>query len=559
MLNGIALRQSSLQTLLMPHPILTRRFSHYFLSGWVVLVLLFSFRIFAPINSATLGSDHAVHILMAYDFHWPDDLYFWGQNRLGSLLPLVSHLLLKIVPLRPVLVVSYVQYGILLIGFLAFASLLKRPVSQLIFALVWFMPLGEFSELLAIGQPYGPQLTCIAVALAIMDWLMNHPEQPEFKRQFLITVATLSLWSSLWISDLSLVVLGLLLLAGLGQLTHQIYRNVDQRNRIRLSLQALGIHRFDLPNILLTSSLGLGFVLYAKAHARVVKKYGLFAKPDEIVENIGRLINAFKNTVSFQVERPFLAVYVLLVLVLFTYLIYLAFSRQTQLSSIPSRWFYLFLATAIFSFILLVLLYWTYKNPNLRYYTFVYLFSWMAMLTYIEGFSSAVASKAYFLLILIIIASSLSLPPRTFFFHAKASTIQQLEPVQSLGKAGFIGDYWTAYLTCTVNPAQMNCTPYDKKGMSPCSATPQNQKKFGSVRCPRCIAKTLDSEAIYLIRDRWLDQFPAEIQQFGQCLVKAGEPQKLGLFEMALYKKRVEPPVSPQSAGSKLSIMSNLQ
>ncbi len=533
----------------MPNLTVPRFFSRYLMLLWVAAVFLLSFRSFAALNNLSLNSDNAVHILMAYDFRWPDDLYYWGQNRLGSLVPLVSHLILKIFPLRPVVIVSYVQYALLLIGFFCFASLLQRPISKIILALIWFLPLGEFTELLAVGQPYGSQLAFIGIAFAAMNRLILHSEQPEVQRQGLITLATLSLFISLWISDLSVIVLGLLLLVGSVLLGIEVRKNWYQKNRVWLSFQALGVRRLDLFNIGTMSVLGLGFILYAKAHARESGEsgdYGYFSTPSQIFEKISRLAAAFNQTVSFQ-AKPFAGLSALLILVLAVYWIYLLLSqrasrstRTTQAQVSLSRWFYLFLDSAIFGFILLLLAYWTYKNPNLRYYTFVYLFGWLTVLTFAESLTLSAATKSYSLLFLIALTSSLSLPSDTYQLTAPTSAIQRLEPVRSLGNAGFIGDYRTAYLTCAVAPGQLNCTPYDRKGMSPCLVPPQRQRKVGKVRCKRCITKTLDSESIYLIRNKWLEQFPAEIQQFGQCLVKAGAPQKIGLFEMALYKKRVE-------------------
>ncbi|MBW4467310.1 MAG: hypothetical protein KME07_17935 [Pegethrix bostrychoides GSE-TBD4-15B] len=486
---------------------------------------------------------------MAYHFQWPDDLYYWGQNRLGSLVPLLSHLLLKILPLRPVAAVSYVQYSLLLLGFCCFASLCKRLISKLIFALVWFLPLGEFSELLSVGQPYGPQLALIGAACAAMNQIIVHSEQPELKRQVLITLATLSLFLSLWVSDLSVVVLGLLLLFGVGMLAKQIRNPLHQSHWLLGSLRALNVHRFDLPNIAITSGLGLGFVFYAKAHAEAARGYKfLIGTPDQILEKIGRLSADLIHSLTFQTESFFLGLHTLLALGFIGYLAYFLLGSQlsksaekTQLRVSLSPWFYLFFSSAVLGFVLLILVDWTYKNPNLRYYTFAYIFSWLTVLVFAEGLKPQIAKqivKLYTLLALIALTSSLSLPPRTFQLSTKTSTIQHLEPVQSLGNAGLIGSYWTAYLSCAVNPAQLNCTPYDKKGRSPCLVPPQKQQKIGFVRCKRCIAETLDSESIYLIRDEWLDEFPSEIQQFKQCLVKVGEPQKVGPLEMALYRKR---------------------
>ncbi|HXC05066.1 MAG TPA: hypothetical protein VNZ86_09975, partial [Bacteroidia bacterium] len=57
----------------------------------LLVLTLVSFWILSPWKSPFLNSDNAVHILMTYDCQLPEDLYFWGQDRLGSLIPLLGH------------------------------------------------------------------------------------------------------------------------------------------------------------------------------------------------------------------------------------------------------------------------------------------------------------------------------------------------------------------------------------------------------------------------------------------------------------------------------------
>ncbi len=58
----------------------------------VAIAILFfcSYRAFAPLNTPNLNADRAIHVLMAADLKLPQDLYYWGQNRLGSIVPLLS-------------------------------------------------------------------------------------------------------------------------------------------------------------------------------------------------------------------------------------------------------------------------------------------------------------------------------------------------------------------------------------------------------------------------------------------------------------------------------------
>jgi len=57
------------------------------------LLIFFSFYNFAEIYFPLLNSDMAITILMAQNLNLPGDLYFWGQDRAGSLIPLLANIL----------------------------------------------------------------------------------------------------------------------------------------------------------------------------------------------------------------------------------------------------------------------------------------------------------------------------------------------------------------------------------------------------------------------------------------------------------------------------------
>jgi hypothetical protein len=53
----------------------------------VITIGTASYMLNGPEFSAWYGSDQAIQVLMANDFSWPRDLYYWRQNRLGSIVP----------------------------------------------------------------------------------------------------------------------------------------------------------------------------------------------------------------------------------------------------------------------------------------------------------------------------------------------------------------------------------------------------------------------------------------------------------------------------------------
>jgi hypothetical protein len=513
---------------------------------WIAIVsfiFILSFRAFAPYLAPNLNSDNAIHILMAYHLKLPDDLYYWGQDRLGSIVPILGHFLLKLLPLSPVEAVSYVQYFLLLVGFLCFASLFRNPISKIAFALIWFLPLRVLTELIHIGQPYGAQLAFIGVGIVLINYLIENTEQlMGWRRRILIAIATTSLFISLWISDFTIITILLLALMLLVPISSSIFKEPQPVRNGKLVAIAP-----DVLTILVVSLMGFLSIDYAKQNAADQGSYSGFNGPAQVIEVLSRLGTSLIRTISFQAKTIFLSIHAILTLVFIGYAVYLLLrSRNTNIQSATSttpplklsRWFYFFLAHTILGLVLLVLSDWVYKNGiNFRYFTPVYITGWLAALLFTEALDGAVARRASVLLVLAAVSSSFSLPRQVFFLEKPEPKIQTLQEIQTLGNAGLIGDYWTAYLICSANPASLNCTPYDRKGTTPCLASSQ-PRAVGQVRCRRCVPKVMASETIYLVKEKWLDAFPDQIQQFGQCLIRVGQGQKLGGYTMAPYQKR---------------------
>src|ERR1035437_7141392 len=90
----------------------------FFYFGLLFFIMGFSFFFYAPCNSANYYSDNAIHVLMAKNFQLPRDFYYWGQDRLGSLLPMIAFLIGKIIHMHYLYICSFVQYLFLFTGFI---------------------------------------------------------------------------------------------------------------------------------------------------------------------------------------------------------------------------------------------------------------------------------------------------------------------------------------------------------------------------------------------------------------------------------------------------------
>lgn len=524
---------------------------------FVTLFFCLSFRSFAAYLTPNLNSDHAVHILMTYDLKLPQDLYYWGQDRLGSLLPILAHQLLKISSIEPVKAASYTQYFLILVGYLSLSSLFKSTIAKLIFALAWFLPLNYFIELLMIAQPYGPQFACIGVAAVLINRAGKTSDRKNIKTAILIGLATLLLFVSLWLSDLSILIL--LILFGVGCkfiYDRAIAASFELDNQFLKTLIAVDRHKFQplIPPIVasgIAALIGFAFVTYAKQSAANHRNYGTFSNLQQIWEVVSQLTLSLFRTLTFQTDNLFLSIHALLVLGFVAYLTYsIRCQRQQSSYSAPSFWVYVFAINAAISFILILLSRWLYINGiSLRYFTVVYVSCWIVALLLVEGLQKPAKNLALMLLALIAISSSLTLPNYVFSLTKAQPVIEQLQEFRSFKRAGFVGEYWRSYILCTVNPEDLDCTPHDRrnKNQTSCPATPAKPVIRG-VRCVRCARKTLRAKNLYLVKENWFDTFPAEIQQFGRCLVKVGEPRQVAGYTIAPYQVRQPAAAQPNAS-----------
>ncbi|BAS56902.1 hypothetical protein LBWT_28290 [Leptolyngbya boryana IAM M-101] len=514
-------------------------FNSVLLNMFIVLIFILSFRAFAGFLAPDFDADQAVHVMMAYDLQLPEDLYYWGQSRLGSLLPIVSHWLLKISPFSPLEVVSYVQYGFLAISFFCFIRLFRKPITKVVFALICFLPPQPFLKLVEVAHPYAPQFALLGIALVSADQLITSPESNTIKKNVLSFVALVSLILSVWVSDLSLVPKGLAAILVVSTFL-QRYRKSNKQNRFVGETLAHQSQDATL-KLLRTSSivictfvtllLGSAFLVYAKSTAsQQDENYGILAINglDVIADIVRSILVAVSHTFLFQVGNPFLSLYAIAVLGLVFVLAYYWFqARHTPVFTNRTYWIPFFLGSAIGSFFLILLSRWTLiQSTPPRYFIGIYIFLWLSALIVFDNLRSPelirknALRRVTTLLVLTALLGSLSLPEYVFALEKPQSRFSMLQPIATLGQAGFIGEYWASYLMCIVAPEQTSCTPHD-------------QSFF---RCGRCVQAVLASPIIYLVERDWLESFPEEIEQFGQRLEKQGKVKKIAGYWMAPYR-----------------------
>jgi|GEM_PF-3365257 len=179
-----------------------------------IFIIAISFFYYAPCYIPYFDSDHGIHVLMSKDFEFARDYYYWGQNRLGSLLPLLSHLLHKVIPIHYLYVCSIVQYIFLLTGFIILSKPLKSILLKVALCAVIFLPVNEYNALILIGQPYAAQLFAGSLFVYLLHRLRKYLLSfGLFEKKHLLTTLGLILGASfffyigIWVSEFNAVLI----------------------------------------------------------------------------------------------------------------------------------------------------------------------------------------------------------------------------------------------------------------------------------------------------------------------------------------------------------------
>jgi hypothetical protein len=455
-------------------------------------IVFFSFHLYSLTGAPwpIISADLAIHPLMAYHLTlW--DFYYWGQDRLGSIIPFLAAIPVKGLGLDAVEAVTWVVVALLLVGWAGMGILLQNPFLAWVFGVFLLTPPLHFAWLVLAGQPYIGQIFFFGLmAAAVTRW------PARWVPPTLVALAG----GSIWASEFSIVILGAItttvvlikpdlspflrppsLIAGAGVL---VFLGVA-----KLTAQ----HNFQL---LGGSPYGYGGYLFAVT--------GL----DGFLLNLKQFVN---HTRGLALSPP----YALLILsggIAAARLAVLPPSFPTRCSQVALVcWVTSCLAAAGSHYVEL-------NGGSIRYLSIAYAFLVLGVLLAISGEVRRGWKTAQYLLLTASVALHLaSLIPYAQGFPSARET---LRPLLTSGCSAYIGDYWTSYLIAGMFPDRVLATP--REGLL-------------STRSARMREMVLAQRDICLIKDGWLEEFPSEIRQFNRVLTKVGLPQQYGRFTLCRY------------------------
>ena len=123
---------------------------------------------FSVATTPHFNADQAIHALMAERFDWSRDAYYWGQDRLGSLLPFLGSLA-TLCGLDGLTAMVGVQAAVLLGCGLLWAWIVRDVLLAAVGFGALLLPPYPFYEAVAVGHPYLGQTLLGLGLLALLE------------------------------------------------------------------------------------------------------------------------------------------------------------------------------------------------------------------------------------------------------------------------------------------------------------------------------------------------------------------------------------------------------
>lgn len=482
----------------------------FFTAICVIVVVSYSF--YSSSNYPLLNSDDGMAILMAHYFKLPRDVYCWGQDRLGSLIPLMSQGFMKAFGASAMTAVSLSNYLILILGYIGFSELIKTRYGKLVFALIWFFPFQRFIDL--TRYTIGVEYSLIAFAIFLMLKLQFENRGFFYWRNHLLLLAINSvLGAALWASDLSMVTITILLVV--LYVHHFITKRTLLIRKEVLLYTVAGIIGWTY------------FILLAKSYA--VAKTEDFASLNGINEMVEGLSIMFKSTFEVMLYSEhdfFTTLYTWLVSVFVLLIAVLIIRKKINVSNNQRKWVAFLLIDFCLVMGVILLSRWVLINEmGRRYFVASYITMSLLLVILVENVVLTDRYKRLLKAGLLTVVFVGAVSPIFNMQFVEGKTLRSMKSVSKeftqLGDIGLIGAYWNAYRISCAYPETIVATPED----------------LDDVKNRDLVPLVFAQPKLYVVRDGWMTSFPDTMVQFRIPLKRIGKEQLVGGHHIQQYKR----------------------
>lgn len=427
---------------------------------------------------------------------WKVDWYYWGQDRLGSLLPLVAW------PFYRLGLGSFEALGLAQLTILSFSLVLafqmfKHNLARLVVAVVLLYPIYPFWMQVSAGHPYLGQV------LFGLLWIQIDQSKLELKYKALLLPVLAVL--NLWVSELSLAII-----------LAYVFLKLPQWRALKLQNTLITVG---------TAALSLSALKFAKSKAVSLPDYGrFFAGPMEVLESVGQQLSLFAELLVFNSNKPFNSLLAWGLLLFSLSLPWFWWKSPKKLSFTAT----LLLLAGLGAFAMIQLSHWNnLMGQPLRYYTYPYILWTLGL---IKAYADVASTKVQygFSGFLLMLSLSASLHFNQFFPPGADGRMTRAEAESLIGKlaeefpnesVGLIASYWNSYL-----PDALSTQVYSMP------------RKGEHIRDFRPLQNLKNQKTIVLIRNGWLEELPDEITQFDLLLKRSSPKMRIGKIEYAYYQ-----------------------
>lgn len=478
----------------------TNNIIYYLLLG---IIILTSFFLYSSAYYPLLNSDDALSVLMAHYYKLPNDFYCWGQDRGGTLIPLISQVFIKLFNCSALMAVSISNYVILILGYIGFSSLFKTHFSKIIFALVLFLPFQRFIDV--VRFPIGVEYCLIAFAIFLFNKVNRDKSFFDSKNNLLLMATVLFLIMAVWMSDLALVSISLLFLIWI---IFDFWKNT-KTSYANLVLTYIGI------GILA----GFSFISYARSFSTVKVKEYFNINDFEAMKKAASIVkNAMADVFTYKTNEIAVTVFAYVFTAFVLSLLFFIVWKKEFKQLLQHKWITYYALDFIFVIGVFFTASWVLANNMGRWYFVAsYISLSMLILLCIEQLRLKGHPLKYLRSLLVVTVLIGSVSPVITMKYVSPKSLRPwaglMAEFEQLGEIGIIGEYWNGYITSVTAPNKIKSTPHDKTG---------------SVRNPALAEAVFKQPKLYVIKDMWMDNFPDTLWQFGRTMTKKGNEFSLG-------------------------------
>lgn len=431
---------------------------------------------------------------MAENFLGLESFYFWGQDRLGSLVPFLC-LPWTQLGVPGVWAYGVVLWGLLWLGWECLAHCLQSPISRLLTAWILFFPYSTVAEFLLPGHPYAAQFVLLVGAwyLGLKAWAFK-----GFKASVSNAAAGLLAGLAMWVSEFSLVGLAAFMVYAL------LHLGLSREKR-----EVLKKYLARWPFVL-TFLPALAFIHYLKLlHTRRVAEYGDFLGSWEgfflgIRTSAQALVQPYLN--FRQDPGSVLALTAVAIFIAWTVREWVR--KPSVFQSTSSAVF--FSLNALGGVLGLWASAWVQKSGfESRYFAYPVIWGLLALVFWAEKLQIFGRFNFGFLLLVCVLAgSTLRTLEREFVLSrldGRNFSLKELsqEPIPASG--GIIGPYWYSYILALGRPKNLPVTAEESAERSEFMA----------------LATALQKE-IWVCGAGWFHTYPRHLVQFNRILQCTG-------------------------------------